>query len=211
MSELLQAEYLRSYENRAYDTLTTVGEYTEILPKGSELQHELDPAQLSSILSVQSLAMGSLRHIARTKLQGDKYNRRHGFAILSESSTSRQAYDGAAEEYLSYRIAKNNFVDWSMRVRFRQNERTIEKATTSLLDDYYFAWRRGRVVVAASLNKHTVATDGFTTEDEHVILRPVSDTEVLELHDRMYDHVESSGAWAEDSFLRPSDFARATA
>lgn len=211
MSELLQTEYLRSHEDRAYDTLTTIGEYTEILPTDTEMRHESDPVRLSSILSVQSLAMGSLRHIARTRLRGDKYNRRHGFAILSESSTSQQAYDGATEEYLSYRIAKNNFVDWSMRVRFRQNERTIEKSTTSLLDDYYFAWRRGRVVVAASLNKHTVATDGFTTEDEHITLRPVSDTEVLELHDRMYDHVEASGAWAENSFLRPSEFERATA
>lgn len=85
-------------------------------------------------MRLQSLAMGSLRHAARTRMKGDKYNRRHGFAMLVESVEGCEAYDGATEEYLSYRVQKSDYASWSMRARFRQNERTEDRKLTSMLE-----------------------------------------------------------------------------
>lgn len=204
MAELLPPHRLQEFPERAYDTLTTVGEHLAVvaLQQGGAYEHWRDPVQIDSILKLQSLAMGSLRHIARTRLRPDSDRRRHGFAIKAESMESDELYDGATEEYLSYRVAKSGYTHWSMRVRFRQNERTEEKKNSSVIDDYYFSWHRDRVVVAANVSNHEISTDNYTSTDEFRDIHPLSDTEVHALRTRMYHHVEESGAWPEDSFLK---------
>lgn len=204
MAELLPSGRLQEFPERAYDTLTTVGEHLAVvaLQQSSSQEHWNDPVQIDSILKLQSLAMGSLRHIARTRLRPDAYKRRHGFAIKAESMESDEVYDGATEEYLSYRVAKSDYTHWSMRVRFRQNERIEEKKNSSVIDDYYFSWHRDRVVVAANVSNHEISTDSYTSTDEFYDIHPLSDAEVHALRERMYRHVEESGAWPEDSFLK---------
>ncbi|RYG57680.1 MAG: hypothetical protein EON60_14285 [Alphaproteobacteria bacterium] len=194
MSELFYGDDARRRAGEVFDSVTQFGEYESTYDILDEVSERNDPAQIESILAVQRLAMGSIMPIAQTKLmRGDKANRRHGFSIQSHTGPDNVTpYDGFEEEYMTYHLAKKNFTDWKMLVRFRQNILAEAYRRQSYLEDFAFEWQRGKVLAAAAICRHVVKTDGYTTTDTWHSVRPVSNSEVVDLHSRMRKHVRDS-------------------
>lgn len=194
MSELYFGEDARNRADRVFDSISEFGEYETSYSLEDEAVDSDDPARIENILAIQTLAMGSIMPIAQTRLmRGDKANRRHGFSIQGYTGPDNVTpYDGFEEEYMTYRIAKKNFTDWKMNVRFRQNVLEEEYKRHSYLEDFAFEWQRGKVLAAAAVSRHVVVTDGYTTMDTWLAIRPVSNDEVLDLHSRMQQHARDS-------------------
>lgn len=209
MSEIYLSNKLQQKPDWVYDDITTTGE--QIVNLGgadSELEFydDSDPVQIESILAIQSLAMSSLWRVARAKQASSNGEKnQHSFSILAEDLTTEEFYDGGQEQYMSYLLAEKNSTDWSMRVRFRSNERLPELKQVSEMEDYYFAWTSELQVVAASLSKYTKKADGYTTTDDYTAIRPIANQEAIALRTRMLAHVDKSGAWPEGSFMRPPE------
>lgn len=194
MSEFFYGDDAKRRADEVYDSITQVGEYESTYDVLDEAFDRNDPAQIESILAVQRLAMGSIMPIAQTKLmRGNKANRRHGFSIQSYTGPDNVTpYDGFEEEYMTYRIAKKNFTDWKMLVRFRQNILAEAYKRQSYLEDFAFEWQRGKVLAAAAISRHVVKTDGYKTTDTWIAVRPVSNNEIIDLHSRMQQHARDS-------------------
>lgn len=191
MSELFSSAYINQYPERVADAMELGGEYAaeyDLEPAVGRIEGD-DAVRIESIYAIQALAMASLRPLARTRLRRSQPVRRYGFSILHDQEPeSTDPYDGASESYMSWVLTKQNFVDWSMRVRFRQNVRTEAQRNQSTLEDYTFAWRRGGDVALAAYALHNDQTDGYTSNHTYLQLRPLTDSDVQTLRDRMQQH-----------------------
>lgn len=170
----------------------------EIANSRMDIPHqEGDPATLDAVLSLQAYVMGQIYPSAkRTRLKPKSDKKYHGFAILKESIHSHEtAYDNAKEQYMTYLLGKYNYNTWSMRLRFRSNELSRDASAKSSLEDYMFAWTRDEVLTAAAFDGHLViAHTDDRTDDIHHSVRPVTNTEVLELPERVLKHATHAGA-----------------
>jgi hypothetical protein len=141
---------------------------------------------IESIYAVQSLAMGILRHRSRTKLK-DVVARKYGFAMYNDSLADDEvAYNGASEEYMSYRVRKVAYDQWKMRIRFRQNELSEETRRESYIDDYMFDWMRNGDHMAWFSNRKVSAWEGHTFEDITTI-EPLDEAQIADLQQRMIE------------------------
>lgn len=210
MSEFFSSEYSNQYPERVADAMELEGEY-EVeydLEPTLDLMEGSDAVRIESIYAIQALAMASLRPLARTRLRRSQPVRRYGFSILHDQEPeSTDPYDGASESYMSWVLTKQNFVDWSMRVRFRQNVRTEEQRNQSTLEDYTFAWRRGGDVALAAYALHGDRTDGYTSSHVYSQLRPLTDDEVQTLHDRMQQHGDQVAAQLPEGSIYRAEVA----
>lgn len=145
---------------------------------------------IDTILSIQSLGM-TICGSARTRLRsGDK---KHGFSMLENSDTQEdEFYDGSSEEYMSFRVAKVHYDQWKMLVRFRQNELSEEKSTTSYIDDYHFDWLRNGNNMAFNSVRSVEIMDiedrGITTIETINDFHALTSEEGMGLRDRMIVH-----------------------
>jgi hypothetical protein len=174
--------------------------YTQSYEK-SELDH-LDMLRplvtLDSIFSIQSLAMGILRHRSRTKMANAK-EKKYGFAMYHDAAMHADvAYDGSIEEYMTCRVKKVAHDQWKMRVRFRQNELTQAANKESYIDDYLFDWTRGGEHMAGVSNRKVTVWEGHTFEEIRD-LEPLDEAQMLVLQQRMIDLAEVVNPEKENS------------
>lgn len=159
-------------------------------PNRIEILHsQLD---IESIFATQALAMGFLRHRARTRRRNDN-RKAYGFAFLNTNASNDidNLYDGSEEEYLTCRVEKMDFDQWRMSVRFRQNIFTEEKKAKTTVEDYRFDWlKNGNNQAWASTTE--IGAHGDNGHVQAMIDRhPVSTDENNELRLRMHDVAHS--------------------
>lgn len=145
---------------------------------------------IESVFATQALVMQLLHRQERSVLHGDK---KHGFAALNNiHSNEDEFYDGSLEEYLSCRIAKVDYDQWKMRVRFRQNELSQEELATSYIDDFSFDWlRNGNLQAWYGNYRLTAIGVPDVTYEEWQGIRPIDESMVEQLHERMQAHMFS--------------------
>lgn len=204
MSEFFPSAYINQYPERVADAMELEGEYVaEYNLEPTMESMEGDAVRIESIYAVQALAMSSLRPIARTRLRRSQPVRRYGFSILHDQDPeSTDAYDGVSESYMTWLLTERNFVDRSMRLRFRNNVRTEEERNRSVIEDYAFAWRRGGGVALAAYALYEGQADGYTSIHVYSQLRPLTDDEVQALPERMQQHADQAIQLPEGSIYR---------
>lgn len=141
---------------------------------------------IHQVLDTQSLVMRLSDQHGRSLLRGE---RRHGFAALNAIHTNQdKLYDGSIEEYLVTRVAKESYDQWSMRIRFRQNELSEVRNKISYFDDYSFSWLKNGNLQAWYGN-YALASTELGVYQEWRKTEPI-DPEMLEdLHKRLEDHM----------------------
>ncbi len=157
------------------------------------LEGELPASMLStdSILATQALSMRILRNGARTAIHN---KRRHGFSLLNNlKSLDDVAYDSSTEEYMTCRVAKIDFGQWTMKVIFRVNELSEEQKNISHIETYSFDWLRDGSNQAWHSEHVTKAIDGATFRYWHSIW-PLGEQHIKLLHQRMNSHAQSAAA-----------------
>lgn len=142
---------------------------------------------IQDVLDLQSLVMRLKDQHRRSILKGEH---RHGFAALNAVHASAdELYDGSLEEYLVARVAKESYDQWSMRVRFRQNEMTEETKTMSHFDDYSFSWLKNSNL-QAWYGEYTVAvSDDIGTHQDWLKTEPLTPEMLDALRGRLQDHM----------------------
>lgn len=143
---------------------------------------------MSSILATQALAMTILQTADATTLRRD---RKHAFATLNDFHTKKdELYDGSKEEYMSFRVAKIDYDQWKMRIRFRKNTLSEQRKNISEIDDYAFDWLRdgNRQAWRSSV----LVSGGKTTREEWTDMYPLSEEGVDYLQKRMVGHHKQS-------------------
>ncbi|MEO7905027.1 MAG: hypothetical protein ABIR91_04500 [Candidatus Saccharimonadales bacterium] len=144
-----------------------------------------EPLPIEDVLATQALVMKLLRQHDRSVLIGDK---RYCFAVLNDINSDRhEAFDGSLEEYVACRVAKVDYGEWRMRVRFRQNELRQETKARSFVEDYSFMWLRSGQVMAEYGTYKVRNTPGGTYEEWRDV-RPIDTGMIAGLHDRLRQH-----------------------
>lgn len=156
----------------------------------AEEQNRLIPCfDYEDILAIQSLGM-MIHAESRTKLKKD---RTYGFASVENLSTDLyESYDGTQEEYMSFRVKKEEFDRWRMRVRFRQNELTTSTSKVLHDDDYMFDWLRNGNRMGFYTNRRVETVDGEGTIHHITEARPIEDEDIIDLRERMIMHANLS-------------------
>ena len=164
-------------------------EYQYDTPPALE-ENRLTPCfDYDDILAIQSLGM-MIHAQSRTKLQRD---RMYGFASVENLATDQySAYDGTHEEYMSFRVKKEEHDRWRMRVRFRQNE--LIEANNKVLydDDYMFDWLRNGNRMGFFTNRRIETVDGVGTTHHITEARPLDEEDIFHLRERMVVHANLS-------------------
>lgn len=164
-------------------------EYRYDTPPALE-ENRLEPCfEYEDILAIQSLGM-MIHSQTRTKLQRD---RMYGFASVENLVTDQyRTYDGTHEEYMSFRVKKEEHDRWRMRVRFRQNE--LLQASNKVLydDDYMFDWLRNGNRMGFFTNRRIETIEGEKTTHHITEARPLLGEDIAELRERMVVHANLS-------------------
>lgn len=180
------------------------------LPEGEgALRRELSREELlypqldiEAIFATQALAMGFLRHRARTRRRPD-HKKAYGFALLDTTSSIDELYDGTEDELLTCRIEKVTFDQWRMHVRFRHNLLTEATKQFSTVEDYRYDWlKNGNNQAWASTTEIDASgSDGsvHTMTDRH----PISPEENSELRQRMHDVAHAANPLQPGSIYVP--------
>jgi len=145
------------------------------------------PLVIDDVLATQALVMrlhGEQSRSAKSR------NGRHMFSSLNNIATEPfELYDGSLEEYMACRVAKVDYGQWQMRIRFRQNELALEEKDRSYIDDYSFAWNR-RGNLQAWYENFRVHAGATGTVSEVRDVHPLDTYELAALHERLNVHTE---------------------
>lgn len=164
-------------------------EYHYDTPPAMEQNRLIPCFDYADILAIQSLGM-MIHAESRTKLQR---NRTYGFASVENLSTDvYESYDGTQEEYMSFRVKKEEHDRWRMRIRFRQNELTTTTSKSLHDDDYMFDWLRNGNRMGFYTNRQIETVDGVGTKHHITEARPIEDEDIIDLRERMIMHANLS-------------------
>lgn len=173
------------------------GEFESISPTGGvvknyepnhwERQEALEPLiSFESVLATQAMIMKILKTREHSVL---RRNKSHGFAALNNLHSDDGAfYDGSSEEYLSCRVAKVDYDQWTMRVRFRENVLTEAEKNKSYIDDYSFDWISNGNLQAWRGSYQVTSLDDVTHEEWRHI-QPIRERDIEELNERVDSHM----------------------